>query len=96
MTGTSRTSEGLDPRRRRVLYRAWHRGTREMDFILGQFVNAEIERMSEADLDVFEHLLEAQDSDLYEWVSGRVKTPSEYDTDIFRRLLAFQATRRTD
>jgi antitoxin CptB len=96
VTGTARTSEGLDPRRRRVLFRAWHRGTREMDFILGQFVNAELERMSEADLDVFEHLLEAQDSDLYEWVSGRAKTPPEYDNDIFRRLLAFHATRRTD
>jgi antitoxin CptB len=83
----------LDPRRRRVLFRAWHRGTREMDFILGQFVNAELERMNEADLDVFEHLLEAQDSDLYEWVSGRVKTPPEYDTEIFRRILAFHAAR---
>lgn len=67
-----------------------------MDFILGQFVNAEIERMSEADLDVFEHLLEAQDSDLYEWVSGRATTPPDYDSEIFRRLLAFHAAPRTE
>jgi antitoxin CptB len=86
----------LDPRRRRVLFRAWHRGTREMDFILGQFVNAELERMSEADLDVFEHLLEAQDSDLYEWVSGRATPPPEYDSEILRRIRAFHAAPRTD
>jgi antitoxin CptB len=67
-----------------------------MDFILGQFVNAEIERMSEAELDVFEHLLEAEDSDLYEWVSGRAATPPEYDSEIFRRILAFHAAPRTE
>ena len=51
MTGTTRTSEGLDERRRRLLYRAWHRGMREMDLIMGRFADAEIGDMSEADLD---------------------------------------------
>ena len=37
MTGTTRSSEGLDPRRRKLLFRSWHRGMREMDLILGSF-----------------------------------------------------------
>jgi antitoxin CptB len=89
VTGTSRTSEGLDPRRRRALYRARHRGTREMDFILGRFADAEIEGLSEADLDLFERLIEAPDTDLYEWVTGRTEAPPDHDTEMFRRLCAF-------
>src|SRR5690606_39649277 len=41
MTGTTRTSAELDPRRRRILFRAWHRGIREMDLIFGQFADNE-------------------------------------------------------
>lgn len=96
VTGTRRTSEGLDLRRRRALYRAWHRGLREMDIILGRFTDAEIEHLSEAELDEFEHLLEAPDTNLYEWVSGRAPTPAEYDNAIFRRLVAFHAAPRAE
>ena len=93
MTGTSRTSWGLDPRRRRALYRASHRGTKEMDFILGRFTDAEIEGFSEAELDLFETLIEAPDPDLYEWVTGRAEAPPELDTVILRRLRAFTRPR---
>jgi antitoxin CptB len=94
MTGTSRTSEGLDPRRRRALYRASHRGTKEMDFILGRFVDAEIAVFSATDLDLLERLIEAPDTDLYEWVTGRAEPPPEHDTEILRRLRAFHAAPR--
>ena len=40
MTGSQKSSEGLDPRRRRLLFRAWHRGSREMDLIMGPFADA--------------------------------------------------------
>jgi antitoxin CptB len=42
MTGTIRSSDGLDVRRRRILFRAWHRGMREMDLIMGRFADAVI------------------------------------------------------
>ena len=95
MSGTTQSSAGLDVRRRRALYRAWHRGTREMDFILGRFTDAELDRLSDADLDAFEYLLEAPDTDLYEWVTGRTEAPPQYDTDVFRRLRDFHAAPRT-
>jgi antitoxin CptB len=42
MTGTTRSSADLDPRRRRILVRAWRRGIREMDLVIGGFADAEI------------------------------------------------------
>ncbi|BCJ90951.1 hypothetical protein IZ6_16860 [Terrihabitans soli] len=81
----------MDPRRRRALYRASHRGTKEMDFILGRFAEAEMATLSEAELDLFERLIDAPDTDLYEWVVGRAATPPDYDTEMMRRLRAFHA-----
>ena len=79
MTGTTRSSAGLDERRRRLLYRAWHRGTREMDLIMGRFADAVIGELSEADIDAFETLSEVPDPDLYAWLSGGRPVPAEYD-----------------
>ncbi|MFE1602518.1 FAD assembly factor SdhE [Methylobacterium sp. ID0610] len=89
MTGTTRSSADLDPRRRRTLYRSWHRGTREMDLIMGRFADAEIGTLSEADLDEFERLIEVPDRDLFRWISGEEDAPVNYDTPVFRRLKGF-------
>lgn len=89
MTGTTRSSEGLDPRRRRLLFRSWHRGIREADLLMGRFADACIGDMSEAELDQYERLLEVPDHDLYVWVTDAVKIPSHYDTPVMRRLRAF-------
>lgn len=89
MTGTTRSSEGLDERRRRLLYHAWHRGTREMDLILGRFADAEIGSLSEAEVAELEHLSDLSDGELYAWISGAKPVPANYDTAMYRRLLAF-------
>ncbi len=89
MSGTTRTSADLDPRRRRILFRAWHRGIREMDLIMGRFADAAIGTMTEAELDDFERLIEVPDRDLFRWITGEIETPMNYDTAIFRRVKAF-------
>jgi len=89
MSGTTRTSADLDPRRRKLLFRAWHRGMREMDLIMGRFADAEIGALSEADLDEFERLIEVLDRDLLSWVTGEAAVPENYDTVLFRRLKGF-------
>jgi len=89
MTGTTRTSAELDPRRRRILFRAWHRGIREMDLILGQFADANIDRLDEEELDILEALMAIDDRDLVQWVTGELPVPEEFNTDIFRRLCAY-------
>ena len=91
MSGTQRTSADLDPRRRRTLFRAWHRGIREMDLIMGRFADAEIGTLSEADLDEFERLIEVPDRDLFRWITGEDETPENYDTPVFRRLKSFHS-----
>lgn len=89
MSGSTRTSADLDPRRRKILFRAWHRGMREMDLIMGRFADAEIATLSDAELDMFEELIEALDRDLLSWVTGEAEVPAEYDTALFRRMKAF-------
>ncbi len=90
MTGTTRSSGGLDDRRKRLLFRCWHRGTREMDLILGRFADAEIGSLSDDELAQLEHLIEVPDHDLYAAVSGSVALPSQYATGLFDRIKSFR------
>ena len=86
--------QGLDVRRRKALYHAWHRGTREMDLLLGRFADAAIEDLDDADLEHFERLLEVPDQDLFSWISGQGQVAANYDTDLFRKLMEFHSGRR--
>src|SRR5258707_13775304 len=65
MTGSTRSSDGLDDRRKRLLFRCWHRGTREMDLILGRFADAAIADLTNAELGQLEQLIAEPDPDLY-------------------------------
>ena len=89
MSGSTRSSADLDPRRRKILFRAWHRGMREMDLIMGRFADAQIGNLTDAELDEFERLIEVLDRDLLSWVTGEAEVPENYDSDVFRRLKAF-------
>jgi len=90
MTGTSRTSEGLDARRRKLLFRSWHRGMREMDLILGSFADAEVDRLSADELDQYERLLEINDTDLLPWITGQNPVPAGLDLPILHRVLEWR------
>jgi antitoxin CptB len=83
------SSEGLDARRRRLLFRSRHRGIREMDLVLGPFADAELARLSDAELDEYERWLDIPDQHIFAWVNGSEATPAEVDTALFRKLLAF-------
>ena len=89
MSGSTRTSADLDPRRRKILFRSWHRGMRETDLIMGRFADAEIAALSEGELDEFERLIEVIDRDLLSWITGEAPVPENYDTPLFRKLKAF-------
>jgi antitoxin CptB len=93
MTGSTLSSDGLDERRRRLLFRAWHRGTREMDLIMGRFADEWLPRLSEVDLHDFERIIEVPDPQLYDWLSGTSTPPAHYDTDLLRRMRAFHSGR---
>jgi antitoxin CptB len=89
MSGSTRSSDGLDARRRRLLFRAWHRGMREMDLIMGRFADAHIGELSDADLADYERLLEVPDQDVLAWITGAAAVPVEYDSPLFQRLRNF-------
>jgi antitoxin CptB len=89
VTGTTRSSEGLDERRRRLLFRSWHRGTREMDLIMGRFADANIGALTDAELDDYERLTDVPEPELYAWITGDLPVPAEHDTALFRRLRQF-------
>jgi antitoxin CptB len=86
MTGSDLSSAGLDARRRRILFRAWRRGMREMDLVMGQFADAQLPDLSEAELDQFERLLDAPDPSVLAWITGEEPVPADHDTPLFARL----------
>ena len=88
---TERSSEGLSERRKKLLFRAWRRGVRETDLIVGRFADAYIEGLDESSLNDFERLIEAPNADLYAWVSGAAEVPDNYDTPVLRQLCDFHA-----
>lgn len=85
----TRSSEGLDERRRRLLLRSWRRGMRETDLITGRFADAHIASLNDVELAEFERLLDVRDQDLLGWVTGEIVPPAEFDTAFFRRLRDF-------
>ncbi len=93
MSDPQAASAGLDARRRRILFRSWHRGMREMDLLMGRFSEAELARLSETELDALEVLMEAPDRDVFSWLTGEAQVPPAYDTPVFRKVLAFHTHR---
>ncbi|QGM97855.1 succinate dehydrogenase assembly factor 2 [Methylocystis parvus] len=78
-----------DIRRRRVKIRAWRRGMRELDILIGGFVDARIEALGEAELHEMETLLDLPDAELLSWLSGAAPPPPERDTALLKAIIAF-------
>ncbi len=76
----------LSPRRRRLAFRAWHRGTKETDLMVGAFVARHIAVFTEGDLDELEAVLELDDVDLADWLTGRRPIPAEVATPMLARM----------
>lgn len=80
-------------RLRRLRYRAWHRGTKEMDLLLGPYADARLELMNGAELDRFETLLEEADTDLQAWLMGQEPAPQDADHELLADLLKFRTAK---
>jgi len=78
-----------DSRLKKLRFRAWRRGFREADLILGPFADQHVATFSPAELDAFEVLLEVPDHDLYGWIIGTAPTPAQFDDEIMNRIKAF-------
>ena len=96
MSGTTVSSEGLDPRRRKLKFRLWHRGIREMDLVLGGFADAELAGLNDSDLAEVESWLDVPDQQMFAWVNGAETLPADVDTVLFRKLRSFHKNDLTD
>jgi antitoxin CptB len=79
-----------DARLKKLRLRAWRRGFKEADLILGPFADKHVSAFGEAELDWFERLLEQPDQDVYAWILERTPTPPELDGPLMRLLKAFR------
>lgn len=79
--------EDIAIRRRKLRYRAWHRGTLEMDRVLGPFADAHIETLSEGDLDRLESVMDEEDPALLKWVMQQEAPPATVDGEFLQRIV---------
>jgi antitoxin CptB len=90
MSEMESTTDALAVRRKRLMFRSWHRGMKEVDLILGRFAERYLQDFDSSQLDRYELLLEARDGDLYAWYAGTGEPPEELRTDVWQLLKAFK------
>ena len=95
MTESSRADETLETRRKRLTFRSWHRGWKEIDLLLGSFADQHLGRFDADQLDRYEALLEEPDPDIFAWMTGQRPVPPEHDTDVMGFLQSFKYFART-
>ena len=64
--------------KQKLLYRSAYRGCKETDFLIGQFVKAKINEMTEQQLKILENFLVEDDLKIYDWILGKEKVAEEY------------------
>ncbi len=86
--GTAMTApEQLENTRKRLIFRSWHRGTREMDLIMGRFADAHVAQFTAAELASYEQILTYSDPELYNWITGKEPVPANVLDPVMEKLL---------
>lgn len=80
----------MDDRRKKLRFRAWRRGFKEIDLILGAFADRRLAGLEEARVDEFERLLNAPDQEVFAWITEQAPAPAEYDTPTLALIRAFR------
>lgn len=84
------SEDSLDERRRKLKFRAWRRGFREMDLLMGSFADAHIATLSEDELSEFERLLSTPDWEVYAWLIGQKSVPNNYESALLTRMMEYR------
>jgi antitoxin CptB len=80
-------ADSQQARRKKLKFRSWHRGMREMDFVLGRFADAEIDGLTGDELDQYERLLDIPDTEFFFFVTGEMPVPGQLDCPLLQRIL---------
>jgi antitoxin CptB len=75
-----------ETRRRRLLFRATHRGTHETDLLIGDYVAERLQGLSEAEIGALEDVMDLPDTDLADWLTGRLPIPDHVDSPLLRAM----------
>jgi len=84
--------DDLEQRRKRLAFRARHRGMKELDLLIGGFADQHLSALSPDQLDRFEALLDVPEPLMYSWLMGHARPPAELDHDVMKLLLSFKYT----
>ena len=76
----------LDTRRKRLRFRCWHRGTKELDLLLGRFADRCLVELDDDQLGRLERLLDVPEPLLYDWIIGREAPAEGFDHDVMTLL----------
>lgn len=82
--------EVLNERRRKLKFRAWRRGFREMDLLMGSFADAHLSGLSDDDVSEFERLLSTPDWEVYAWLIGQKPVPANFESSLLTRMMEFR------
>tara|TARA_A200000113_G_C8606269_1_gene271039 strand:+ start:264 stop:530 length:267 start_codon:yes stop_codon:yes gene_type:complete len=80
-------NETIENKRKRLIFRSEHRGTKEMDIVMGSFARKNVPDFSEEELSLFDTILQENDPDLYNWLTRKEQVPSEKMNVVFEKLL---------
>jgi antitoxin CptB len=86
----SASAPDIEAWRRKLVFRSWHRGTREMDLLLGAFAEKHLPGFSSQELALYEELLKENDPDLYEWLTGKSPPPVHCQNKVMEKLQKFR------
>lgn len=81
----------LENTRKKLIFRSWHRGTREIDLLLGRFADAHLPGFDAGELQQYEDLLVNSDPDLYNWITGKETPPANLGSDVLQKLINFHS-----
>ena len=87
-------AEDLEVKRKRLIYRARHRGTKELDLLIGSFADAHLAEFDAGQLERFEKLLSLPEPQIYSWLVGEESPPEALCDDVLSLLLAFKYSPR--
>lgn len=79
-----------DTRRSKLKFRAWRRGFRELDLLMGSFADEALDSMSQEGLDEFERLLEVPDWEIFAWLVGQEQVPDKHKGPVLDQLIGFR------
>lgn len=80
----------------KLIYRSWHRGTKELDLILGNFIQDNISDMKETDIKVYEDLLASEDPEIYNWIVKSENPPNQQLGNLIKKIRYYLESNNID